>query len=159
MPPYLRTTFLKPTSANKTGRMKRKKYPTKFQNINWQQQVKSRLAFCQVIFLSHGWPCKPDVEYITKFFFYYYLFLSHLFAHDSTEEKWSTEEQNKISKRKNKTENKKKISQGQILCLSLYGNTPIHCGLMKTWTFFGGVFVYVVLYFIAFIYLFISLFA
>lgn len=69
MPPYLRTTFLKPTSANKTGRMKRKKYPTKFQNINWQQQVKSRLAFCQVIFLSHGWPCKPDVEYITKFFF------------------------------------------------------------------------------------------
>lgn len=69
MPPYLRTTFLKPTSANKTGRVKRKKYQTKFQNINWQQQVKSRLAFCQVIFFSHGWPCKPDVEYITKFFF------------------------------------------------------------------------------------------
>lgn len=139
MPPYLRTTFLKPTSANKTGRVKNKKYQTKFQNINWQQQVKSWLAFCQVIFLSRGRPCKPDVEYITKFFLLLFISLPSVCSwfHGGKVVYRRTKRNFKTKKRKLK----KETSQGQTLCLSLYSNTPIHCGLMKTWTYFCGVFV------------------
>ena len=137
MPLYLSTTFLKPTSANKTGRVKNQ---TKFQNINWQQ-VKADWRFAK-LYSSVMDDLANLTQNILRSSFSLFIFSPICLPVLPRRKSGPRKNKTKISKLK------KRAFQGQSLCLSLYRYTPIHCGLMKTWTFFCCVFCYLVLYFI-----------